>query len=120
MNVYDHAHSLAKAIRKSPQYTGFQEASRKINQDETARQMLNDFRQAQMELQKKQMQDQESSPEEEEKVRKLSELVNLNLTVKDYLEKEYQLAIMVRDIQKIIGEAIEEAMGESAGGEEKK
>ena len=110
MNVYDHAHALAKAIRKSPQFTEFKNASKKLNEDETAKKMLDDFRQAQMDLQKKKMENQEASQEEEDKLNKLSELINMNLTVKNYLEKEYQFAIMVRDIQKIIGEAIEDTV----------
>ena len=112
MNVYDHAHALAKSIRKSSQYTEFKNASKKLQEDETARKMLNDFRQTQMEHQKRKMENDTVSQEEEEKMQKLSELVNLNLTVKNYLEKEYQLAVMIRDVQKIIGEAIEEIMEE--------
>ncbi len=116
MNVYDHAHALAKAIRNSSQFREFKEAAQKLKGDDTASKMLNDFRQAQMELQKKQMENQETS-QEEEKIRKLSEIVNMNLTAKDYLEKEYQFAVMVEDVQKIISEAIEEAMGSKEQGQ---
>ncbi len=111
MNVYDHAHALARAIRQSSELRQYREALEKLNSDETARKMLQDFRDMQMQIQNKKMQNQEVPPEEEEKFNRLSEIVNMNQTVKDYLEKEYRLSIMMRDVQRIIGEVVEKEIG---------
>ena len=42
-----------------------------------------------------------------DRYKKLAEIANMNLVVKNYVEAEYRLAVLVGDIQRIIAEAIE-------------
>lgn len=114
MNVYDCAHALAGAIKKSPEHRNYQNALEQLNRDSSARDMLNDLRRLQLQVQSLKIQDREVPAGDEEKLKKLSEIVDLNLTVKTYLEAEYRLAILMNDIQKIIGEPIEALVKEQA------
>lgn len=110
MNVYDHAYALAKAIKVSPEYKNFLHAKEKLDGDSSAKEMLTDFRKHQLELQKQKFSGIELAPEQEERLNKLMEVINLNMTVKEYLEAEYRFSVMLADIQKIIGEAMEAIM----------
>lgn len=106
MNVYDYAHSLAKAIKLSPEYVSFKESQDKLEEDQGAKEMLTDFRKSQLELQKQKMSGLEVAPEQEQRLAQRWEIINLNLIVKDYLEAEYRFSVMLTDVQKIIGEAL--------------
>ena len=111
MNTYNRAHALAQALKESLQLKKYQEAKAKLDEDPSAKEMLTDFRKAQLELQKQQMSGVEISEEQKERVSKLYEVINLNLVVKEYLEAENQLLVMVQDIYKIIGEPLSDVLG---------
>ena len=106
MNIYDHAHALVKAIKASPEYKKFINVQEKLQADSSAKRMLTDLRKVQWDLQKQKLSGLETAPEQEEQLSRLLEVINLNLVVKEYLEAEYRLSILLTDIQKIIGEAM--------------
>ncbi len=110
MNIYDHAHALAKAIKASPDYKNFRKAKENLEGDSSAKEMLTDFRKQQFEHQKQKLSGLEVAPEQEERLNRLLEVIHLNKTVKEYLEAEYRFSVMLADIQKIIGEAMEDLM----------
>lgn len=105
MNPYDAAHTLAKALRESPEFKGYGEAQVLLAKDSSAREMLVDFRKEQFRLQKQQLSGLEVAPEQLEKLDKLFEVLNLNLTVKRFLEEEFRFSRLIGDIQRIINEA---------------
>ncbi len=108
MNVYDYAHSLAKAIKGSPEHKALKNAAKKLENDPTAKKMLLDFRRAQLELQQQKMSGLEISSEQQEKLNKLYEVIYLNQTVKEYLEAEYRFSVLFADIQKIVAETVQD------------
>lgn len=107
MSVYDQAHVLAKAIKEAPEYKLFLEAKERMDKDNSAKEMLADFRKAQWELQKQKMSGVEIAPEQEKRISQMLEVIGLNLLVKEYLEAEYRFSVMIADVQKIIGEVME-------------
>lgn len=111
MNIYDHAYALARALKEAPQLKHYQEAKSKLEGDAAAKEMLDDFRKAQMDLQKQQMSGVEVSEEQKERISKLYEIINMNQTVKNYLAAENQLLVVVQDIYKIIGEPLSDVLG---------
>ncbi|NLC10849.1 MAG: YlbF family regulator [Firmicutes bacterium] len=112
MNVYDRAHALARAIKESPQLKKYQEAKERLDKDSAAKEMLTDFRKKQMEMQKQKLSGLEISEEQKERLSKLYEIINMNLTVKNFLGAENQLLVMVQDIYKIIGEPLADTLGQ--------
>lgn len=108
MNPHDAAHVLSKALRESADFKELKEAQAALKADESARNMLLDFRKEQFEIQKQQLSGIEVASEQEEKLEKLYEVINMNLLVKRFLQAEYRVAVLLRDIQKIIGEATSE------------
>ncbi|MFY9114864.1 MAG: YlbF family regulator [Dethiobacteria bacterium] len=107
MNPYDSAHALAAALKKSTEFQAFAQAFRRLKDDSTANSIIEDFRRMQIEIQQLHIEGQEVPAEKEEKYKKLAEIANMNLVVKNYVEAEYRLAVLVGDIQRIIAEAIE-------------
>lgn len=108
MNVYDYAHALSRAIRASSEYRDFKKALENLEKDSAAKEMLSDFRKNQWELQQQKLSGQEISSEQEQRLSRAWEIIKLNMVIKEYLETEYRFSVMLADIQKIIGEPLEE------------
>lgn len=120
MNPYDRAHELARALRESEPFRAMKSAKEKLAPDPQGRRMLDDFHLKQLEFERKKILGQEPSVEEQESLQKLYEILQLHETVRSYLMAEYQLGVMVQDVQKILGEVLEEVSiapeGRSSGG----
>lgn len=108
MNVYDHANALARALRSSPEYRNLREAAKRLEADKSAKEMLMDFYRLQRETEEQKAKGIEVSEDQESRLKKLLEIINLNLTVKNYLNAEYRFSVMLGDIQKIIFEPLQE------------
>ena len=108
MNPYDAAHALAKALRESTEFKELKEVQVNLKADRSALNMLTDFRKHQFELQKQQLSGLEVADEQKEKIEKLFEVISLNTLVKNFMQAEYRVAVMLQDIQKTIGEATDE------------
>lgn len=121
MNVYDSVHSLAKALQESEEYKQYLEAKEKLEEEEKAKEMLVDFRNYQLQIQKEQQEGNKVTKEKGERLKNMYEAINNNLTVKNYLSAEYRFGKMMADISKIIGEAVGiEEFEEITGTSEKK
>lgn len=105
MNPYDAARQLTRALQNSSELKEYSEAQKLIAEDSAAREMLIDFRKEQFRLQKQELAGLEVAPEQREKLEKLFEVLNLNLTVKRFLDAEFRFSRLMGDIQGIIGEA---------------
>ncbi len=112
MNPYDAAHKLAKALKESEEFEELLKAQKEIKADETAKKMVQDLRRKQLELQKQKMSGIEVSKEQEEKLQKLLEVVNMNMVAKRFIEAEYKAVVLLQDVQKIIGEATDKIYDE--------
>ncbi len=112
MNIYDQAYALAKAIELSPEFRDYKKSREKLENDHSAKAMLDDFRKSQWELQQQKMSGVEVSPEQEKRLSQTLEVINLNQVVKEYLEKEYRFSIILADIQKIIAAPLEDLIAQ--------
>lgn len=77
-NIYDLAYDLEKGLRDSQEFQTLKEAYEKVMGDPSAKQMFDNFRETQLNLQQKQMQGEDISEEEVEKARQVVELVQQN------------------------------------------
>lgn len=113
-NIYDSAYDLEKAIRESSEFQSLKEAYEAVMNDETAKQMFENFRDTQMALQEKQMQGEEISEEEVEKARQVVELVQQHEDISKLMEEEQRLNQVINDISGIITKPLEELYGAPA------
>jgi cell fate (sporulation/competence/biofilm development) regulator YlbF (YheA/YmcA/DUF963 family) len=107
VNVHDYAHSLARALKESQEYRAFKAARERIEQKPAAKEMVADFHKKQLELQSLALQGKEPSQQQKEALERLYGVLQGDPDVRDYLLAEQRLALLMNDIYKIIGEAID-------------
>lgn len=112
MNPYDAAHLLANAMKESPEYKEFKSLKDKVQQNESTKKMLKDFRKKQFTLQARQMSGQQVSEEDSKKVQELQNVLLQNPLVGPFLHAEYRLSTILNDVYKILGEAVDMDMAE--------
>jgi cell fate (sporulation/competence/biofilm development) regulator YlbF (YheA/YmcA/DUF963 family) len=108
MNLYDHAHNLACALKESGEYKGLLEAKKKLEADPKNKEMLLEFRRCQWEMEKAKAFQKDVDEITKRRIEQLGELVNANPTVQEYLMAEFRFGQIMSDIQKILSEAISE------------
>ncbi|MYL32378.1 hypothetical protein GLW08_06350 [Pontibacillus yanchengensis] len=117
-NIYDYAYDLEKAIRESEEFQGLKQAYEAVMADEQAKEMFDNFRNTQIELQQKQMQGQEISEEEVEQARKVVETVQQHEQISKLMEEEQRLNQTINDVSKIITKPLEELYGTDEEGQQ--
>lgn len=110
MSTYETAQQLAQEIQESEEYRSFLGAKEKIKADESNYKMILDFQLKQFEIQQAQLFQLEVSEEKQQELERLYSLLSLNPVARQYLEAEFRISRLVNDVQKIIGDAIQEAL----------
>ena len=110
MNVYDTANRLASEIKTSEEYVNFKAAKEAIDINAALKKQIQEFNQIRYDVQLTAMQ---TGKNDEEKFKKMQDMyVELieNQEAKKYFEAETKFNILVADVNKIIGEAIQDVM----------
>lgn len=110
-NLYDYAHELEKALRNSAEFGMLKDMYQKVNEDESAKNMFNQFREIQMKLQEKQLTNQEITEEEVLKAQQSAALVQQNEKIGKLMEAEQRLSMTINELNKIIMKPLEELYG---------
>ena len=106
MNVYDEAHSLAKAIKESNEFIEFEKIKKQVDADEQLSQMLKDLQEKQIEIQTAQMTGKEPDAELISQMQSLATMVGTKPLATQYMQAEATFSVMINDVFGIIGEAI--------------
>lgn len=112
MNPYDAAHLLANALKESPEYKEFKNLKNQVQQHESTKKMLKDFRKKQYIHQTKQMSGQQVSEEDTKKMQELQNVLMQNPVVGPYLHAEFRLSTILNDVYKIMGETVDMDMAD--------
>lgn len=111
VNLYDAAYELEKGIRQSDEYKQLTQVYNEVNADVTAKQMFDNFRQVQINLQQKQMMGQEISPEEVQQAQKTAALVQQNSKISRLMEAEQRMSMVIAELNQVIMKPLEELYG---------
>lgn len=106
MNVYDEAHSLAKAIKESNEFIEFDKVKKEVEKDEQLSEMLKDLQSKQLEIQTATMTGQEPSQELVQQMQSIATMVATKPLATQYMQAEATFSVMINDVFGIIGEAI--------------
>ena len=110
MNVYDTANRLSQEIRQSEEYMNYKMAKQTLDLNSNLKQKIREFEQIRYEVQLLAMQ---TGKQDEEKYKKMQELY-IELIEDDaarkYFDAETKFNVMIADVNKIIGEAVREAI----------
>ena len=107
MNVYDTANELAQEIQKSEEYITYKMAKESINLNYELKNKIEEFEKARYEAQVVAIQ---TGKDDESKMRHVQELYGeliQNEEASKYFDAEMKFNILIADINKIIGEAIQ-------------
>jgi len=108
MLIHDKAHELARALRATPEFHALNQWQAKLKADQPAYKMFVDYRRKEIAYQAQLMSGKEPDVEQFKAMQRLSEIVGLNSIVREYLQAEAKFATIYNDIQRIIGDSIEE------------
>ncbi|MCY0875518.1 MAG: YlbF family regulator [Firmicutes bacterium] len=108
MNPHDKAHELARALQASDAYAGMKRARDQIEPDPQAKHMLRDFHLKQLQYEQKRLMGHEPTEEEQQSLQKLYEALQMHHAVREYLLAEYQLGIVMQDVQKILSDSLQD------------
>ena len=107
MNVYDTANRLAQEIKQSEEYMTYKIAKEAINLNYELKQKIEEFEKARYEAQIIAIQ---TGKDDESKMRHVQELYGeliQNQEASKFFDAEMKFNVMIADVNKIIGEAIQ-------------
>ncbi|WP_071459060.1 YlbF family regulator [Bacillus massilinigeriensis] len=111
VNLYDSANEMGKAIRESAEFTSLKRLFDEVNNDESARQTFEDFRNIQMHLQQKQMTGQEITEQEVQQAQQLVAVVQSHPKISELMKAEQHLSMVIAELNQIIMKPLEELYG---------
>lgn len=110
MNIYDTANKLAHEIKISKEYLNFKKAKEELNQNPELKSKVEEFEKARYEIQVFSLKGEEQDKEKVENMQKLYLELIQNEKVKTYFEVELKFNVMLADVNKIIGEAVQDVL----------
>ena len=105
MNVYEEAHSLAKAIKESEEYKQYEQSKKLVEGNPQLSASIKDLMKKQMEIQASQMMGNQISPETFQQLQQLSAILMQDPSAAQYLQCQMRFSVMMADVYKIIGES---------------
>lgn len=106
MNVYDEAHSLARAIKESNEFKEFDRMRKEVDNDKDCSEMLKELQELQIQLQTIQMTGQAPDQAVVQRFQSLSTMAATKPLAARYLQAQGAFSIMMNDVFGIIGEAM--------------
>ena len=103
MNVYDTANQLAEEIKQSEEYITYKMAKETINLNFELKSKIDEFEKARYDAQITALQ---IGKDDENKMRHVQELIQ-NQEASKYFDAEMKFNILIADVNKIIGNAIQ-------------
>ena len=110
MNVYDTANKLAQEIKQSEEYAKYKTAKEAINANVELKNKIDEFEKARYEAQIIALQ---TGKDDEGKMRHVQELYGeliQNADASKFFDAEIKFNILIADVNKIIGQVVQDAM----------
>ena len=110
MNIYDTANQLAQEIKQSEEYVTYRMAKEAINLNYELKSKIDEFEKARYDAQIVALQ---TGKDDEAKLRHVQELYGeliQNQEASRYFDAEMKFNILIADVNKIIGEAIQDVI----------
>ena len=112
MNVYDTANKLAKEIRNSTEYLEFKKVKTQIANNIELKEKIDSFERMRYEVQVFSLNGETQDKEKVETMQKLYlELIQID-EVKKYFDLELKFNVLLADVNKIIGEAVQDVIAQ--------
>ena len=110
MNIYDTANKLAHELKTSKEYLDFKKAKEELNQNPELKTKLEEFEKIRYEIQVFSLKGEKQDKEKVENMQKLYLELIKDEKVKNYFEVELKFNVVLADVNKIIGEAVQDVL----------
>ncbi|WP_028402494.1 YlbF family regulator [Ectobacillus panaciterrae] len=110
-NMYDAAYALQKAITENPDFLSLKQSYAAVQADPQAKQLFDQFRAVQMELQQKMVQGQQITEADNAKAQQIVAQVQQNQKISQLMQAEQRMNLLVGDLNKIILKPLEDIYG---------
>ncbi len=111
VNLYDSAYALEKAVRESDEYLHLKRMYDEVNADPAAKNMFDEFRQIQLNLQQKQMMGQNISEQEVQNAQASVVKVQQNEKISHLMEAEQRMSTIINEINQVVMKPLSELYG---------
>ena len=108
MSFHDSINELVVSFKDTQEYKEYLQLKQKLKQDDNVYNMLKDFKDKQNQVQISYLNGQDISKEKQEEMENLYSIVIQNDDCRKILECEMKINIILADLQKSMGTAIEE------------
>lgn len=108
MNIYDTANKLAYEIKNSEEYKEYKKLKEEVNKNIELKEKLDNFEKARYDIQVATIQGTEQDKEKAVNIQNLYIELIQNETMKKYFDSELKFNVILADINKIIGEAVQD------------
>lgn len=110
MNVYDTVNKLAQELKTSDEYVSFKKYKELINNNPEVKDKIKKFQTLRYDIQIGAMQGVEPDKEKEKELQELYAELLSKENVKEYFDAEFKFNILLADVNKIIGEAVQDVL----------
>ena len=110
MNVYDTVNKLAQEIKSSDEYKNFKKYKELIKSNNEIDSKLKKFEELRYETQISAMQGIKPEENKEKELQTVYTELLAKENVKEYFEAEFKFNVLIADVNKIIGEAIQDVI----------
>lgn len=108
MNFYDKIHELVRAFRETEEFKTYVTLKESLREDEQGYHMLKDFKEKQKTLQIRYLNGESMSKDDEMEMQNLYSIIIQKDKIRNLLECEMKIDVMLADVQKILGDGIKE------------
>lgn len=110
MNVYDTVNKLAQELKTSDEYVNLKKYKELINNNSEVKDKIKKFQTLRYDIQIGAMQGVEPDKEKEKELQELYAELLSKENVKEYFDAEFKFNILLADVNKIIGEAVQDVL----------
>ncbi|HLQ73262.1 MAG TPA: YlbF family regulator [Bacillota bacterium] len=107
-NVHEQAEVLENALRESDEFKALKISFELVMNDAESKELFEQFRSTQMNLQQKQMQGEELSEEDVEQAREVVEKVQAHEDISKLMESEQRVSTLINEISEVFTRPIEQ------------
>ncbi len=110
MNIYDTANKLAYELKTSEEYTNYKKLKEEVKNNLELKEKLENFEKARYELQIATIQGNKQDEQKAQDMQNLYLELIQNETMKKYFEAELKFNVILADVNKLIGEAVQDIL----------
>lgn len=110
MNIYDTANNLAKELKESSEYKEYKRLKGEIGTNLELKAKIDEFEKARYEIQLASIQGGNQDEQKAMTIQNMYMELIQNELVRDYFNAELKFNVILTDINKIIGEAVEDVL----------